>query len=279
MYFIQQIAPAALVAMLLAAGIGFLARWRSKDDGRKWLYSMALGLAYAAGHVRATGWPGFPPADSTNWLLYFGLVSAALSAIIAHWLPSTGVRIAIAIAASNSALHLLLKPKIQYGWSRGESAIWMSSLTVAASALWLGLGSIATRSARHPLAFPLILLIPAMGLSASLLLSGSLLLGQLGIILVAALLSAFVASARHPGLQVGTVPAFALLFPALLLSGYFFAELPASSALLLAATPFLGLVPGDLQKPRALALRAMLWLAPAILAVALAFRASPPFDY
>jgi hypothetical protein len=73
---------------------------------------------------------------------------------------------------------------------------------------------------------------------------------------------------------------FSLLLGALLVSGYFFASLPATSAALLVVAPVLALVPAG--KPAtfwAFLARAALVSLPVAAAVILAFRSSPPLDY
>jgi hypothetical protein len=75
-------------------------------------------------------------------------------------------------------------------------------------------------------------------------------------------------------------PVFALFLGLLLVSGYFFAELPATSALLLAAAPVLGLIPtGRLSRLSAAAIRVILVSLPVVAGVIVALLASPPLDY
>jgi len=78
----------------------------------------------------------------------------------------------------------------------------------------------------------------------------------------------------------GIAPVFALLSGALLVSGYFFANLPGPSAVLLATAPALALIPtGRLSGLPGAALRIILVSLPVAAAVIFAFRASPPLYY
>jgi hypothetical protein len=78
----------------------------------------------------------------------------------------------------------------------------------------------------------------------------------------------------------GIVPVFSLLLGTLLVSGYFFAELPAASAVLLAFAPVLALASISItNKLLAFGVRAALVSVPVIAALVLAFRSSPPLDY
>jgi hypothetical protein len=66
----------------------------------------------------------------------------------------------------------------------------------------------------------------------------------------------------------------------LLVSGYFFADLPGPSAVLLAGAPVFALVPtGRLPGLPSAALRIILVSLPVAAAVIFAFRASPPLYY
>ena len=90
---------------------------------------------------------------------------------------------------------------------------------------------------------PALLLIICAGTFGALTLSGSMLLGQFTVVLGAAVLGSLVFTARKVNLGRGIVPVFSLLLVTLLLSGYFFAELPATSAALIAFAPVLALIP------------------------------------
>jgi hypothetical protein len=126
---------------------------------------------------------------------------------------------------------------------------------------------------------PAFLLIVSAGTSGGLMLSGSMLLGQFAAVLAAALLGTLVFTIRKVNLGRGIVPVFSLLLVALLLSGYFFAELPASSAALMAFAPVLALIPIRMLTLPAFPVRAALVSVPILVALVLAFRSSPPLSY
>lgn len=75
MFLLKQILPAAVMAMMVAAGVcGFALCW-GKERARGALGPLAIGLAYLSGHLVITGWVPFPPTDTTNWLPYFALAA------------------------------------------------------------------------------------------------------------------------------------------------------------------------------------------------------------
>ena len=279
MFLLKQILPAAIVAMMVAAGVCGFALVRGKERARGALAPLALGLAYVVGHFIIAGWTPFPPADTTNWLPYFALGSAVLGAFCAVRLTAAWTRVAVFALVSMGALRLLLKPKFQYGWSLGEGWLWVAGLACA----MVLLASILDTLARRPgtaVETPVFLLIVSAGLSGTLMLSGSMLLGQFAAVLTAALFGALVFTARKVALGRGIVPVFSLLASALLASGYFFAELPAASAVLLTFAPILALIDvGPPNKILTLGIRAALVSVPVALALVLSFRSSPPLIY
>ena len=78
MFLLRQILPAAAIAAMVAAGICGLVLGFGREPGRFPPGSVAVGIAYAAGHFLITGWFSFPPADTTNWLPYFGVAAVFL---------------------------------------------------------------------------------------------------------------------------------------------------------------------------------------------------------
>src|SRR5947207_2627124 len=131
MFLLKQILPAAIIAVMVAAGVcGFALYW-GKEHVRSALGPLAIGLAYFSGHLMITGWVPFPPTDTTNWLPYFALVAAVLGASCEVRPTKAWARLLIFALVSAGALRLLLKPKFQYGWSLGEGWLWVASLVCA----------------------------------------------------------------------------------------------------------------------------------------------------
>jgi hypothetical protein len=278
MFLLKQILPAAVISMMVAAGVcGFALCW-GKERARSALGPFAIGLAYLSGHLVITGWVPFPPADTTNWLPYFALAAAVLGALCGQLPTKAWAGVLIFAVVSAGALQLLLKPKFQYGWSLGEGCLWMACLVCALVLLAVILDALARRTATA-VEMPAFLLIVSAGTSGGLMLSGSMLLGQFAAVLAAAVLGTLVFTARKVALGGGIVPVFSLLLVTLLLSGYFFAELPATSAALIAFAPVLALIPIRMLTLPAFPVRAALVSVPILIALMLAFRSSPPLSY
>jgi hypothetical protein len=279
MSLLEQILPSAIVAMMVAAGLCGLALFWGKDRARGALGPSAIGLAYLAGHLVITGWITFPPADTTNWLPYFALTGAVLGASCALVATKAWARVLIFALVSAGALRLLLKPKFQYGWSLGEGWLWVGCLVCAFVLLAIILDALVRRPATA-IEMPVFLVMTCAGTFGALMLSGSILLGQFAAVLGAAVFGSLVFTAGKVALGRGIVPVFSILLGTLLVSGYFFAELPLTGALLLAFAPALALVPiGRPRKLLAFGIRSALVSAPILVALVLAFRSSPPLSY
>jgi hypothetical protein len=126
---------------------------------------------------------------------------------------------------------------------------------------------------------PTFLLITCAGTFGALMLSGSILLGQFAAVLGAAVFGSLLFAAWKVPLGRGIVPVFSLLLGTLLVSGYFFAELPLTCAMLLAFAPALALAPiRASNKILAFGFRFGLVSAPVVVALVLAFRSSPPLS-
>jgi hypothetical protein len=276
MFLLKQILPAAIIALMVAAGIcGFALYW-GKERARGALVPAAVGLAYLSGHFAIAGWVTFPPVDTTNWLPYFALAAAVLGVSCAMLTLGAWARVLIFAVVSAGALRLLLKPKFQYGWTPGEGWLWVACLACAIVLLAVILDALGRRPATA-VEMPAFLLLTCAGTFGALMLSGSILLGQFAAVLGSAVFGGLVFTARKTALGRGIVPVFSLLLATLLISGYFFAELPASSALLLAFASAFGLVPLALRsKFLAFSVRTALVSLPILIALVLAFRASPP---
>jgi hypothetical protein len=122
------------------------------------------------------------------------------------------------------------------------------------------------------------------GTCIALMLSGRLLLGQLACVLTAIGVTCFflIITVTSPFPPSGAAAPLSLVCAGLWLSGFFYAEMPSASALLLALAPASALLPlgNENYSPwRVLAFRIALVAVPVAIAVALPFRASPPLDY
>jgi hypothetical protein len=176
-------------------------------------------------------------------------------------------------------LVLLLKPMFQFRWKVAEGATWVAGFMVGTILLTATMTQ-NRKSRAAAIALPLFCSIVAGGTCGVLMLSGSLLLGQYAAVLSAVSFAiaaiGFIAPARHS--MIGAPGMFAILFVSLWLSGYYYAELPATSALLLGAA-LLVCLPTQFQSVRFIALQGIGVAAIVSAAVYIAYNASPPMGY
>lgn len=277
MFLLQQLLPGVLAAVLLSGALAMGGRLFRVSN---WADAVALGIGYACGHLVTAGWPAFPPAEATQWLPYFALGAAFIGVLDTLLRPAGLVRGSIWFLFCAGVVGLLLGSKFQYGWSFFEGTLWIACLAGGMLVLSVFLDRAAQRDAS--ISFPLIVAIVAGGTGLALMLSGSMLLGQLALVLAGTSGAIVIVGVLLPNAVNGRgiAPVAGTLLSGLWLSGYFFSELPPASALLLAASsiPALMLVLFDESgnPRRGLLLRAMVAAVPVALAVFLAFKASPP---
>ena len=276
MFLIRQLLPGILVALLVSGVFTIVGRlWRANS----WTDAIAVGAGYAVGHAVTAGWPVFPPVEATHWLPYFGIAVSILAVIDTLLRPPGSIRVVIWFLCCAGILSLLLTSKFQYGWSPFVGILWIAALATAMLVLSSFLDRAAQRDAS--ISLPLILTIVAGGTGLALMLSGSMLLGQLALVLAGAfgaivIVGTLLSNAINGR---GIAPVSATLLFGLCLSGYFFSELPPVSGLLLLVSPIpalmLVLFDESGNPRRGLLLRTILVAVPVALAVFLAFEASP----
>ncbi len=276
MFLLQQVLPSALLALAVAAAIAGLALFCRGERARAALHSFALAFGYAGGHFLIAGLTKLPPADTTNWLPYLGL-AAAIAGSAGLFVRPLAVRWLLLGVISIGALRLLLAPVFHNTWTVGIGWLWVGSLAAATVLLGIALSAL-HRSTSYKFEASLCLLIVSTGSAGALILSGSLLLGQFALVLSGAIAGASILQLRGAVEDCGAV--VALLLVALLACGYFFADLKAPAAVLLAAAPIFALLPARISRPSVrFVVRLLLVSAPVVAALILAFRSSPPLDY
>jgi hypothetical protein len=280
MFLLQQLLPGVLVAVLISGVFAIAGRlWRTNN----WADAVALAIGYAGGHTVTAGWPAFPAPEATQWLPYFALAVMLLGVLDALLRPAGSLRALIWILCCMGLLRLLLSAKFQYGWSLPEGVLWIAGLAAGMLVLASSLDAAVRRDTS--ISSPLILTIVACGTGVALMLSGSMLLGQLAMVLAGALGAILAAAFLLPKAVEGrgVVPVAVALLASLWLSGCFYSDLPSASALLLAVSAFPALLLISLSEKvpswRDVLLRAGVVIIPVTISVFLAFRASPPLDY
>jgi hypothetical protein len=282
MQLLKQMVPSAALAAAVAALLLFVfARWWKSAN--RCAGAVAIGAGYVAGHVLAAGWSPFPPRHATHWLFWFAVIGVIAAVADALVRPKGTVRLVAWAIICTIACRLILQPKFSYAWSAAEGWLWVFAIALGIVVLTFCLDLVERRPFGTATLFSVTTVLCG-GACVALILSGSLLLGQLAGILSAMAATCFlliiaVRPSFHPS---GAVAPLSLVYAGLWLSGFFYAELPAASALLLALAPAVALLPVGKEsrsQARVLAYRIAFVAVPVAIAVMLALHKSPPIDY
>jgi hypothetical protein len=280
MQLLKQMLPSAALAVAVAAALFFVfARWW-KSASR---CAIAIGAGYLAGHVLAAGWSPFPPRHATHWLFWFAVIGVIAAAADTLVRPKGTIRLVTWALICTIACRLILQPKFSYAWSAAEGWLRVFAIALGVVVLTCCLDLVERRPFGTATLFSVTTILSG-GACVALILSGSLLLGQLACILsvIAATCFFLIIAVRAPFHPSGAAAPLSLVCAGLWLSGFFYAELPAASALLLALAPAVALLPvgkESYSQARVLAYRIAFVAVPVVVAVVLAFHASPPLDY
>ena len=233
--------------------------------------ALAISAGVFTAYTLVYGQFAFPPLQALDWLPLMMLVALIAFAIddaigFAPWLR-LGIQGMSALLASGLLLWPILK----------QATLSSAALTLAVVAvLWFGLWAYLDRRAHQDATSGVTLLIVAAGAAAVSAMTGSVLLGQLGGALAAALGGWLLWNWPRPRWLLGHAgtAVTALTLGCLLLVGHFYSETPMSISLLLLAA-FAANVPAELMKryrpglgaPAAAVLTGLIALVPVALAV------------
>jgi hypothetical protein len=282
MQLLKQMVPSAALAAAVAVLLLFVfARWWKSAN--RCAGAVAIGAGYVAGHVLAAGWSPFPPRHATHWLFWFAVIGVIAAVADALVRPKGTVRLVAWAIICTIACRLILQPKFSYAWSAAEGWLLVFAIALGIVVLTFCL-DLVERSPFGTATLFSVTTVLCGGACVALILSGSLLLGQLACILSTTVATCFllIIALRAPFHPSGAAAPLSLVCAGLLLSGFFYAELPTASALLLALAPATALLrvgKKSHSQSRALAYRAALVAVPVAIAVVLALHASPPLDY
>ena len=250
----KQLFFGLLLPAIVGGGIFVVARYLSskeytfinnKGQGRfsSWLIAAALGVGFITGYLGLERLPSFPPQLGIHWLCYLAIIGVIVAVFwhLAAWGPIAQMAICIIIP------RLFLNSTFKYTWGPIEGIIWWVCLAVAIFIFWLLIEqsfSALPSGASGPFVY--------FGLSGGtaliLALSGSVRLAQHGGILVALFAASWIITlvlqrnSKRFVFPPGTSPVVTLLLVGIWMNGYFFADVPAVSAILLVVSPLLAQV-------------------------------------
>ena len=204
------------------------------------LAAFALASGYIIGYLGIEGRLPLPPREGTQWLFYLAIAAFVMEGVL--FLPAQ-LRLFARLALAVVIPRLILNAKFKYTWGTLEELIWWACL---AAAIFFFFTSVEKGTTLLPTgaAQPFVFFGIAGGSALILALSGSMRLAQHAGVLVAMLAAVWIAMLLLPrffgtaaALPDSFMPAVAYLLVGLWLNGYFYAEVPAASAVLLAVAP------------------------------------------
>ena len=252
MLFFSQLFFGLLLPAAVTGGMLVLERFLSaKEDGEstesrtgissKCLTAVALGAGYIVGYIGLEGVPPFPPREGVQWLCYFAILGVILGCF---WHLSLWGRVCIQVLLSIGIPRLLLNSVFKHTWGQLEGGIWWVCLAAVIFIFW----NLVQRSFTllpSGAASPFVYFGLSGGTALILAVSGTLRLAQHGGILFALFTASWILtlllqqrSSNGFRFPIGASPFVALLLVGLWMNGYFFEEVPAASAMLLAISLF-----------------------------------------
>jgi hypothetical protein len=235
MFEFRMILGLALPFVVAAAGLalaGLSRKGGSEPSPRR--MALGIGAGFIAGAL-TLGWPPpFPPmdvADRTPWAALAATVFAGLAprAAWARWVGLTALAALVYVVT--------LGPILSDTSSTRAGLAWLVAVGLVVLASWASFAALGERLEGAAFMGPV--LVMAAGISVVLIASHSIVLCWLGLALTSALAAPGVASWFWPlGRTVrGAVPIILVVLTALVLNGHVYADVPTSSALVLAAAP------------------------------------------
>ncbi len=275
-----------LIPALSAAVVVFLSRLigRRRGGGEQTGLALAIGVGMIVAHL-GVAWPNWPPVDVTDRLPFLETLALML-ALLEVTRPTPGwARWENRVLLAVLTLGAILEPILQITLAEPGGAQWVLIVLALWLACWANGEALAAR-------LPATTLLPAWALTVAaagvaLLLTGSAIMGLIGLATASALAGAWVGSLRMIGaltLARGVLPTMVTGIGGLLLTGYVYSSLPSRVALLLLLAPLAGWigVMGPLRRRGgwismlALVLATLL---PAGIAVGLAYASMDPEGY
>ena len=276
MLFLRALLFGLLLPAIVGGGIFVFAfkSARNQPEGTDglfsgWLVGVALGVGYIVGYIGLEGFPPFPPREGVHWLCYLALIGLILGVF---WHFEVSKRFSGQVLVSVVIPRLLLNAMFKYTWGQVEGFIWWLCLSLVIFIFW----NIVQRSFTvFPSggSGPFVYFGLSGGTALVLAVSGSLRLAQHAGILVAVFAASWIITlVRQRSENKGQVfpirasPVVALLLSGIWMNGYFYEEVPAASAILLAGALFLAPV-GRIERIQQLGARRSTFVQIAIIAL------------
>ena len=206
-----------------------------------WLIGVALGIGYAVGYIGLEGIPPFPPREGVHWLCYLALIGLILGVF---WHLALFGRLIAQVVVSIVIPRLLLGSMFKYSWGQVEGIIWWVCLAVVILIFWNIVQQSFTGLPSGGWS-PFVYFGISGGTALILAVSGSLRLAQHAGILTALFAAIWIITLflrsddKVPVFPISASAVIALALAGIWMNGYFYEEVPVTSAVLLLLSLFL----------------------------------------
>ena len=254
-----------LLPAIVCGGIYVVVAYIRKSDQENtvllWLTAVALGIGYIIGYIGIEGKVTFIPKESIHWLFYFTIFALFSST---YW-DSPGWRRLISQLIYSVALpRILLNSYFQHFWGPFEGIIWWVCLSVGIFIFWNIVKQSFSAIPSSNASIPFVYFGISGGTALIIALSGSVSIAQHAGTLVALFATIWIltiilqrgmksnANSNLHVFPISVSPLVTFLLVGIWINGYFYAEAPSVSIILLAVSPFLAQV-GKIQAIQKLA--------------------------
>jgi hypothetical protein len=266
MLVLKQLFLGLLLPAVVSGGILIFARSLSSKQGAvntdkrssDWLVAVALSAGYIVGYFGLEGFSvlPFPPRQGIHWLCCLAIIGFIVGCF---WHLALSGRLIAQVVLSAVIPRLLLNSTFKYTWGQLEGIIWWVCLAAAIFIFW-NLVQQSFTTLISDASVPFVYFGLSGGTALILALSGSLRLAQHSGILVALFVTSWIITlalqrdGKWQAFPPGVSPVVTLLLAGIWMNGYFYEEVPAASAILLAVSLFLTRV-GQIETIRRLGTR------------------------
>lgn len=251
---LNQLFFSMFLPAIICGGIYAIVAYQWKRDGSKtylqWFVAAALGIGDIIGYIGIEGKPIFPPREGIHWLFYFAIFAIFSST---YWHLSRLRALISQLLYSIAIPRILLNVYFQQTWGTLESIIWWVCLAVGIL-IFCNIVQQSFSVLPSGASIPFVYFGISGGTALILALSGSLRLARHAGILVALfaaiwiltlVISRWIKSDTdniEGVLLLSISPVVTILLVGIWMNGYFYAEVPSVSVLLLMISPLLAQV-------------------------------------
>ena len=242
--FFNLLLPAIVCGGIFAA-VAYINKKNENKKHLQWLTATALGIGYIVGYIGIEGKPTFLPKESIHWLFYFTILAILGST---YWDSTRWRRLITQLIYSVAIPRLLLNSYFQHIWGPIEGIIWWICLAIGVYIFW-NIVLLSFSALPAGASVPFVYLGVSGGTALIIALSGSIVIAQHAGILVALFAAIWISTiilyrsgknGDEYNFQIfsdSVSPMVTFLFGCIWINGYFYAEVPSASALLLVIVP------------------------------------------